>query len=91
MKRLDAVATVGEYKDKKTGETKKRYSKCGSVFIDDEGNISFKIDVLPVHSWDGWINGKEPFDGEKPSRQSSAPTRKGGNGFDDMANDIPFN
>jgi len=50
MKRLDAVATVGEYKDKKTGETKKRYSKCGSVFIDDEGNISFKIDVLPVHS-----------------------------------------
>jgi len=46
--------------------------------------------VLPVHSWDGWINGKEPFDGEKPSRQSSAPTRKGGNGFDDMANDVPF-
>ena len=48
MKRLDAVATVGEYKDKKTGEMKKRYSKCGSVFINDEGNISVKFDTMPV-------------------------------------------
>lgn len=91
MKRLDAIATIGEYKDKKTGETKKRYIKCGMVSIDDEGIISFKIDALPVGNyWDGWINAKEPFDGDKPSRQSSAPTRKGGNGFEDMANDVPF-
>jgi hypothetical protein len=88
MKRLDAIATVGEYKDPKTGDMKKRYSKCGSVFINDEGNISFKMDTMPVGSWDGWINAREPFDGEKPARPSSAPTRKSrGMDFED---DAPF-
>ena len=90
MKRLDAIATVGEYKDPKTGDMKKRYAKCGSVFINDEGNISFKMDTVPVGGWDGWINAREPFDGEKPARSSSAPTRKTrGSGFDDM-DDAPF-
>lgn len=88
MKRLDAIATVGEYKDPKTGDMKKRYAKCGSVFINDEGAISFKMDTVPVGGWDGWINAREPFDGEKPARQSSAPTRKT-RGFDDM-DDAPF-
>jgi hypothetical protein len=88
MKRLDAIATVGEYKDPKTGDMKKRYSKCGSVFINDEGNISFKMDTMPVGGWDGWINAREPFDGEKPARSSSAPTRKSRPmDFDD---DAPF-
>jgi len=87
MKRLDAIATVGEYKDPKTGDMKKRYSKCGSVFINDEGNISFKMDTIPVGGWDGWINAREPFDGEKPARQSSTPTRRSRNDFDD---DAPF-
>ena len=89
MKRLDAIATVGEYKDPKTGDMKKRFSKCGSVFINDDGNISFKMDTMPVGGWDGWINAREPFDGDKPARPSSAPTRKTrGSGFDD---DAPFN
>jgi hypothetical protein len=61
------------------------------VFINDEGNISFKMDTMPVGAWDGWINAREPFDGEKPARQSSTPTRKTkGSGFDDMESDIPF-
>ena len=92
MKRLDAIAAVGEYKDPKTGETKKRYVKCGMVRVDDEGNISLKLDAAPVGNyWDGWINAKEPYDGEKPARQSSAPTRKtSGSGFDDMPDDVPF-
>lgn len=88
MKRLDAIATVGEYKDPKTGDMKKRYAKCGSVFINDEGSISFKMDTVPVGGWDGWINAREPFDGDKPVRQSSTPTRKSkGMDFED---DAPF-
>jgi hypothetical protein len=88
MKRLDAIATVGEYKDPKTGDIKKRYAKCGSVFINDEGSISFKMDTVPVGGWDGWINAREPFEGDKPVRQSSAPTRKSrGMDFED---DAPF-
>jgi len=93
MKRLDAIAAISEYKDKKTGEMKKRYLKCGMVMIDDEGNISFKMDATPCGNyWDGWFNAKEPFDGEKPARQSNAPTRKDskGSGFDDMEDSIPF-
>tara|TARA_R110000868_G_scaffold234638_1_gene488355 strand:- start:1016 stop:1294 length:279 start_codon:yes stop_codon:yes gene_type:complete len=92
MKRLDAVAVVGEYKDKNTGEMKKRYSKCGAVFINDEGEISLKLDTMPVHGWDGWINAYEPYEGERAPRSSSAPTRKTSQdrGFDDMENDIPF-
>ena len=88
MKRLDAIATVGEYKDPKTGDMKKRYSKCGSVFINDDGNISVKMDTMPVGAWDGWINAREPFEGEKPARQSSAPTRKSSRVDDDS--DLPF-
>jgi hypothetical protein len=50
------------------------------------------MDTMPVGAWDGWINAREPFDGEKPARQSSTPTRKTtkGGGFDDMESDIPF-
>ena len=88
MKRLDAIATIGEYKDAKTGEMKKRYLKCGMVRIDDEGNISFKMDAAPLGNyWDGWFNAKEPFDGENPARQSNAPTRRGNSSFED---DAPF-
>jgi hypothetical protein len=49
------------------------------------------MDTMPVGGWDGWINAREPFDGDKPVRQSNTPTRKTkGNGFDDMENDVPF-
>ena len=42
------VATVGKYKDRQTGEEKKRYLLCGVAFTDEQGRISLKIDAMPV-------------------------------------------
>jgi len=56
----DAVATIGEYKDR-NGETKKRYVNVGSVFENDKGQLSLKLDAVPVgQDWSGWISFFEP-------------------------------
>ena len=52
----DAVATVGEYKDRETGETKKRRVTVGAVFEDDEGRLSMKLETVPIgKEWSGWL------------------------------------
>jgi hypothetical protein len=53
----DLVATVGEYLDRETGEKKKRYQNCGSVFEAEDGRRSIKLDVIPVGpEWSGWLS-----------------------------------
>lgn len=53
----DVVATVGEYKDRQTGETKKRYLKCGVCFTNEQGQQSIKLDGLPVSpDWSGFLS-----------------------------------
>ena len=60
IKKYDAVATIGEYKDR-NGETKKRYVNVGSVFENDKGNLSLKLDAVPMgQEWTGWISFFEP-------------------------------
>lgn len=51
----DLVFSTGEYE--KDGETKKRWSKAGAVFRDDEtGNISIKLEAVPATpDWSGWL------------------------------------
>lgn len=59
-KKYDAVATIGEYTTK-TGEKKKRYTTVGSVFEDDSGRLSLKLDSVPVgQAWSGWVSFYEP-------------------------------
>ena len=68
----DVVATVGEYKTQ-SGETKKRYVNCGSAFTNDDGNISIKLDTVPVSpEWSGWLSLYVPKDRQE-SRQESKP------------------
>ena len=72
-KKYDAVATIGEYTTK-AGEKKKRYLTVGSVFVDDTGRLSLKLDGLPVGpEWSGWISFYEPM--ERPEQQD-APRRR---------------
>jgi len=53
----DAVATIGEYTDRNTGEKKKRYINVGKCFTDDSGRQSIKLDSIPVGpEWSGWIS-----------------------------------
>ncbi len=52
----DVVATIGEYTDKATGQTKKRYLTCGKCFTDDQGRQSIKLDAVPGPGWSGWLS-----------------------------------
>lgn len=88
-KRFDAIAIVGEYK--KDGETMKRYAKCGSVFVDEKGEISIKLDTIPAAEWNGWLSAKEPFSEERPARQQSESPRASRRGVaEDLEGEIPF-
>jgi hypothetical protein len=68
----DAVVSTGEYTDKQ-GQIKKRWSKIGAMFRDSEnGNISIKLDVLPMPKADGcWI---KVFKKEEQQPQQNQPT-----------------
>ena len=53
-KKYNLVAKVGEYE--KDGVTKSRWFTCGSVFENEQGHLSAKIDGMPTGSnWDGWL------------------------------------
>lgn len=84
---FDAVATVGEYKDS-SGNTKKRYVNVGAVFENDKGQMSLKLETIPVGpNWSGWISFYEPK--AKDSAQATSTIRPSG-GVADFEDDIPF-
>ncbi len=59
--KYEAVATIGTYKDRQTGEEKKQYQKVGIVFENEEGKLSLKLDVIPVGpNWSGYISFYDP-------------------------------
>ena len=65
----DAVATIGTYKDR-NGEEKKRYVNVGSVFENDKGQLSLKLDSVPVgNEWSGWVSFFEPKERDGQHRQ----------------------
>lgn len=64
------VAVTGEYQDKETGATKKRYLTVGAVFTDkmEDGTTrrSIKLDSLPISAtWDGWLQCYPPDDTDR--------------------------
>ena len=82
----DAVATIGEYTDKQ-GQTKKRYMNVGVVMENDSGQLSLKLETIPVGpTWSGWISFYEPK--ERAALVAPAPAAPAG-GFDDDGS-IPF-
>ena len=69
IKKYDAVATIGEYKDR-NGETKKRYVNVGTVFENDKGQLSLKLDAVPcAQEWTGWISFFEPKERDQHSQR----------------------
>lgn len=66
----DVVASVGEYSDK-AGNKKKNYVKCGAAFTNDEGQISIKLDSVPVSpGWSGWLSLFSPRARDEGGQQS---------------------
>lgn len=48
-------ASNGEYQ--KDGETRKRWQRVGTMFKDDDGRVSIKLDSIPVGpDWSGWLS-----------------------------------
>lgn len=70
--------------------TKTKYIKIGAAFRDsDTGNVSVKVDTLPIdsrsgHSWSGWINIFERASGPE-NKAAKKPYS-----YDDPNDDIPF-
>jgi hypothetical protein len=94
----DIVATTGEYTDRATGEKKKRYTKCGTAFQDEQVRISLKLETVPVGpNWSGWLslypierNQSAPRSDARqaqPERQASVPQHYVEDEGDD---EIPF-
>ena len=100
-KKYDAVATIGEYTDR-NGAVKKRYTNVGTVFENEDGRLSLKLDAVPVgQEWTGWVSFFEPkqSDSQQPSAsQRPAPSqheRAKANAYQadtssDDTDDIPF-
>ena len=90
-KKYDAVATIGTYKDRETGEEKKRYATVGTVFESEDGRLSLKLDTIPIGpGWSGYIafyDPKDSKDGNRPVQRSIPPAPPATNHDDD---DIPF-
>jgi hypothetical protein len=90
-KQYDVVATVGEY-TAANGVVKKRYVTCGAVFENDKGNLSLKLESIPVgQEWTGWLSLFEPKprDGQQPAatpKQAYAQQNQAQDGMDD----VPF-
>jgi hypothetical protein len=83
----DVVATVGEYESQ--GEKKKRYVNCGSAFTNDQGQISIKLDTVPVSpQWSGWLSLYVPKD--RDSRPAQKPTQQRAESSDGGGDDVPF-
>ena len=88
----DIVATIGTYNDRE-GNEKKRYHKCGAAFTNDEGQISIKIDAMPVSpDWTGWLSlyEKKEYDNQASSRPSEPVRQQPVAAASDDDGSIPF-
>ena len=84
----DILAKTGTYKNQQ-GEQKNRYTKCGAAFTDDSGQISIKLESVPVSpEWHGWLNLWEPREQQQAPAQAPAP-RQAAPAISEQ-DDIPF-
>lgn len=83
-----AVAVVGEYTDR-NGQTKKRYQTVGTMFRSDDGNLSLKLDCVPVgNGFNGWVSFFEIED--KPAKPSGGGQTDNQWDRDNAGDEYPF-
>lgn len=81
-----AVAVTGTYES--GGETKKRYTTVGTLFKYEDGNLSLKIESVPVGGeWSGFVSFFDLDDKKKPEAKTGA---RSSNPNPDLNDDIPF-
>jgi len=85
----EASAIADVYKDKATGEERKRWVKCGVVMETSSGGMALKLESLPV-KFDGWLQFYVPKPKENATgSQNPLPTGAGVAGSSG-SDDIPF-
>jgi len=85
----DILAKTGTYKNQQ-GEQKNRYTKCGAAFTDDSGQISIKLESVPVSpDWNGWLNLWEPREQQQAPAQAPRPAPRQAAPISEQ-DDIPF-
>lgn len=80
--KYEVKTKVGKYT--KDGVEKTRWHTMGKCFENDEGNLSIKVDSIPVN-FDGWMSLFVP----KPREDQQEQPQQGGNPSA-MDDDIPF-
>lgn len=85
-KQYDIKFAAREYKTF-DGTQKTYWSQHGSMWIDDNGSITIKIDSIPVG--EKWIGYMKAFP-TKPREQQQQKTNYEGLPADDFDQDIPF-
>jgi paraquat-inducible protein B len=81
----EASAIADTYKDKATGEERKRWVKCGVVMETSSGGMALKLESLPV-KFDGWLQFYVPKPKDDKQQSNSAPAPQQSASEDD----IPF-
>lgn len=90
FKKYDAVCTIGKYTDRQ-GNEKKRYVTVGSVFEDEQGRLSLKLDAVPVgQEWSGWVSFYEPKAKEPSPLTEHSQAKANAYVADGDDGDIPF-
>lgn len=91
--KFEVAAVVGEYTNR-DGETKKRYQNVGTVWENDKGQMSMRLESLPLSKdWNGWLSffDPKPRDGAKSAPKPAAkPAQSSSDGFSDNLDDVPF-
>jgi hypothetical protein len=87
-RKYDLIAKVGEYES--NGEKKARWFTCGAVFENEKGQLSAKINGLPVGSeWNGWLNLSIPSEKSVGIPASSKTSTNVSAGTESKKDDLP--
>lgn len=90
-KKFDAVYSGEKYTDRE-GNEKTRFINCGVVFENDKGQLSMKIESLPV-GFNGWLNFYEPKEQDNKQQagrdQQAANQARGGQSSARESNPFP--
>lgn len=86
----DAAVSTGEYTDK-NGETKKRWVNVGVVMENENGNLSMKMETIPVGpGWSGWISFFPPKEVNQQTAAQKQHNEAKANAFQPDDQDVPF-
>ena len=84
--KYEVKAKNGTYKDR-NGEEKTKWHQMGVCFENDKGQLSLKIDSIPV-GFDGWVSLFEPK--PKEAGAGGKPTNQGAGTSGLTDDEIPF-